>query len=143
MALWPGVHEREHPSLGVVLVVDDEENVRKISRLVLTKAGYEVLEAENGEKAIEAINSGENPLTVDVVLCDIRMPKINGVEAIKYFQTQYPSVQIIVQTGFPDLNLATSLMKQGVVDYLVKPVEKEKLLAAVAKAIEQRTICNT
>lgn len=143
MALWPGVHDREHPSLGVVLVVDDEENVRKISRLALTKAGYEVLEAENGEKAIEVINSGENPLTVDVMLCDIRMPKINGVEAIKYFQTQYPSVQIIVQTGFPDLNLATSFMKQGIVDYLVKPVEKEKLLAAVAKAIEQRTICNT
>jgi two-component system chemotaxis response regulator CheY len=143
MALWPGVHDREHPSLGVVLVVDDEESIRKVSRLALTKAGYEVLEAENGEKAIEVLNTGENPLTVDVILCDIRMPKINGVEAIKYFQTQYPSVQIIVQTGFPDLNLATSFMKQGIVDYLVKPVEKEKLLAAVAKAAEQRKICNT
>jgi two-component system chemotaxis response regulator CheY len=144
MALWPfGVHDREHPSLGTVLVVDDEESIRKISRLTLTKAGYEVIEAENGEKAIEVLNTGENPLTVDVILCDIRMPKINGVEAIHYFRTQYPSVQIIVQTGFPDLNLATSLMKQGVVDYLVKPVEKEKLLAAVSKAVEQRTICNT
>jgi two-component system chemotaxis response regulator CheY len=144
MALWPfGVHDREHPSLGTVLVVDDEDSVRKISRLTLTKAGYEVLEAANGEEAIKTINAGENPLTVDVILCDIRMPKINGVEAIHYFQTQYPSVQIIVQTGFPDLNLAMSLMKQGVVDYLVKPVEKEKLLAAVSKAIEQRTICNT
>jgi len=143
MALWPfGVHDREHPSLGVILVVDDEESIRKISRLTLTKAGYEVIEAENGEKAIELLNTGENPLTVDVILCDIRMPKINGVEAIKYFQTQYPSVQIIVQTGFPDLNLATSLMKQGIADYLVKPVEKEKLLAAVSRAVEQRTICN-
>jgi len=144
MALWPfGVHDRETPSLGAVLVVDDEESIRKISRLTLTKAGYEVIEAENGEKAIEVLNSGENPLTVDVILCDIRMPKINGVEAIHYFRTQYPSVQIIVQTGFPDINLATSLMKQGIVDYLVKPVEKEKLLAAVARAVEQRTICNT
>ncbi len=144
MALWPfGVHDREHPSLGTVLVVDDEDSIRKISRLTLTKAGYEVVEAENGEKAIEVLNTGENPLTVDVILCDIRMPKINGVEAIQYFRTQYPSVQIIVQTGFPDLNLATSLMKQGIVDYLVKPVEKEKLLAAVSKAAEQRTICNT
>jgi two-component system, chemotaxis family, chemotaxis protein CheY len=144
MALWPfGVHDRENPSLGTVLVVDDEESTRKISRLTLTKAGYEVIEAENGEKAIEVLNTGENPLNVDVILCDIRMPKINGVEAIHYFRTQYPSVQIIVQTGFPDLNLATSLMKQGIVDYLVKPVEKEKLLAAVAKAAEQRTICNT
>jgi two-component system chemotaxis response regulator CheY len=144
MALWPfGVHDREHPSLGVVLVVDDEESVRKISRITLTKAGYEVIEAENGEKAIEALNAGENPLTVDVILCDIRMPKVNGIEAIHYFQTQYPSVQIIVQTGFPDLNLATSLLKQGIVDYLVKPVERERLLEAVAKAVEQRTICNS
>jgi len=144
MALWPfGVHDREHPSLGVILVVDDEESIRKVSRLALTKAGYEVLEAENGEKAIEVLNSGENPLTVDVIICDIRMPKINGVEAIKYFQTQYPSVKIVVQTGFPDLDLATSLMKQGIVDYLVKPVEKEKFLAAVANAVGQRTICNT
>jgi two-component system chemotaxis response regulator CheY len=144
MALWPfGVHDREHPSLGVILVVDDEESIRKVSRLALTKAGYEVLEAENGEKAIEVLNSGENPLTVDVIICDIRMPKINGVEAIKYFQTQYPSVKIVVQTGFPDLDLATSLMKQGIMDYLVKPVEKEKFLAAVANAVAQRTICNT
>lgn len=144
MALWPfGVHDREHPSLGVVLVVDDEESVRKISRITLTKAGYEVIEAENGEKAIETLNAGENPLTVDVILCDIRMPKVNGIEAIHYFQTQYPSVQIIVQTGFPDLNLATSLLKQGIADYLVKPVEREKLLEAVAKAVEQRTICNS
>ena len=144
MALWPfGVHDRETPSLGTILVVDDEENVRKISRLTLTKAGYEVIEAENGEKAIEAINSGENPLNVDVIICDIRMPKVNGVEAISYFRSQYPSVQIIVQTGFPDLQLATSFMKQGIVDYLVKPVDKDKLLAAVARAVEQRTICNS
>ena len=113
MALWPfGAHDREHPSLGTILVIDDEDSVRKISRLTLTKAGYEVLEAANGEEAIQAINTGENPLTVDVILCDIHMPKINGVEVIHYFQTQYPSVQIVVQTGFPDLNLAMSLMKQ-------------------------------
>ena len=141
MAMMPfGVHEKETPGLGRVLVVDDEDSIRKVARLILTKAGYEVIEAENGEKAIEVLNSGENPLMVDVILCDIRMPKINGVEAINYFQSQYPSVQLIVQTGFPDLNLATSLMKQGVVDYLVKPVEKEKLLAAVDKAMQQRTI---
>jgi two-component system chemotaxis response regulator CheY len=144
MSLWPfGVHQKETPGLGCVLVVDDEESVRKIARLAFTKAGYEVLEAENGEKAIEVLNSGENPLMVDVIICDVRMPKINGVEAVNYFRTQYPSVPIVVQTGFPDLNLATSFLKQGVTDYLVKPVEMEKLLAAVANAMEQRTIFNT
>jgi two-component system chemotaxis response regulator CheY len=68
------------------------------------------------------------------------MPRINGVEAIEYFLAQYPSIPIIVQTGYPDLQLSTSLLKKGVVDYLVKPVDREKLLTAVARAIEQRSV---
>jgi two-component system chemotaxis response regulator CheY len=79
-------------------------------------------------------------LTIDAAICDIRMPKINGVEAIGYFRKEYPSVPIIVITGFPDTNLAVSLMKKGVKDYLVKPVEKEKLLAAVKKAVSERAL---
>jgi two-component system chemotaxis response regulator CheY len=139
MGMWPfGHHDPSKRSMGRVLVVDDEENVRKLMRLTLTKAGYEVIDAKDGAEAIEALNSGENPLLVDVIICDIRMPKINGVEAISYFRSQYPSVPIIVQTGFPDLNLATSLLKQGVSDYLVKPVDNDKLLAAVAKAVDER-----
>ncbi|RMH07463.1 MAG: response regulator [Nitrospirae bacterium] len=128
------------PSNGCVLVVDDEPDVRKVVRMTLEKAGYDVLEAEDGEKAIQEINKGEHPLLLDVIITDIRMPKINGVEAIKYFQEQYPRVPLIVLTGFPDLDMATSFLKQGVVDYLVKPVESEKLKAAVAKAMEQREI---
>ena len=71
---------------GRVLVVDDEPDIRKVVKMTLQKAGYEVLEAENGEKAIEVINSGENRLLLDVVICDIRMPKINGAEAVAYFR---------------------------------------------------------
>ena len=59
---------------GRVLVVDDEADIRKVVRMTLQKAGYEVLEAENGEKAIETINAGENRLLLDVMICDIRMP---------------------------------------------------------------------
>ena len=84
---------------GRVLVVDDEPDIRKVVRMTLQKAGYEVIEAENGEKAIEAINTGENRLLLDVLICDIRMPKINGVEAIAYFQQEWPRVPIIVLTS--------------------------------------------
>ena len=75
---------------GRVLVVDDEPSVRTVVRMTLEKAGYDVLEAENGEKAIEAINTGENRLVLDTVICDIRMPKINGIQAIDYFQRVPP-----------------------------------------------------
>ena len=125
---------------GRVLVVDDEPDIRKIVKMTLQKAGYEVLEAENGEKAIEVINSGENRLLLDVVICDIRMPKINGAEAVAYFRSNYPRVPLIVLTGFPDADMATSFLRQGVVDYLVKPVEGEKLRSAVARAMERREL---
>jgi len=125
---------------GRVMIVDDEPDIRKVVRMTLQKAGYDVLDAADGEKAIEAINTGENRLMLDVIICDIRMPKINGVEAIAYFRKEYPRVPIIVLTGFPDVNMATSFLSDGVVDYLVKPVEGEKLKAAVAKAMDQREI---
>jgi two-component system, chemotaxis family, chemotaxis protein CheY len=127
---------------GRVLVVDDEADVRKVVRMTLQKAGYDVLEAENGEKAIETINSGENRLLLDILVCDIRMPKINGVEAIAYFRANYPRVPVIVLTGFPDADMATSMLRQGVVDYLVKPVEGEKLRESVARAMEQRELAH-
>ena len=125
---------------GRVLVVDDEPSVRTVVRMTLEKAGYDVLEAENGEKAIEAINTGENRLVLDIVICDIRMPKINGIQAIDYFQREYPHVPLIVLTAYPETGMAVSFMRNGAADYLVKPVEAEKLKAAVAKAMERRQV---
>ena len=125
---------------GRVMGVDDEPDIRKVVRMTLQQAGYDVLEAEDGEKAIEVINTGENRLMLDVIICDIRMPKINGVEAIEYLRKEYPNVQLIVLTGFPDMDMASSFLRQGVVDYLVKPVSGEKLRDSVAKAMDQREI---
>lgn len=124
--------------LHKILVVDDEEEVRKTIRLQLKGTGLEVVEAEDGEKGI-AVLDAENVITVDAILCDVRMPKINGVEAVAYFRREYPSIPVIVLTGFPDVKLAVDFMKEGVVEYLVKPVEKEKLVEVVMKAISQRT----
>jgi two-component system chemotaxis response regulator CheY len=81
------------------------------------------------------MKSGANLLQVGLILCDIRMPKVNGVEAIEYLKENAPSIPIIVVTGYPDSELAVSLLKKGVKDYLVKPVEKEKLLAKVKEAL--------
>ncbi|MCH7566715.1 MAG: response regulator [Nitrospirae bacterium] len=126
--------------LGRVLIVDDEADLRKSLRLILTKAGYDAVEAEDGEKAIEAIRSGDNPLMVDTVICDLVMPKVNGMEAIAFFRSQFPGVPILVLTGHPNIENASELYKQGVVDYLVKPIVPEKLLAAVEKAVKQREL---
>src|SRR5215471_12500811 len=123
---------------GRVLVVDDEPVVRTLVRMTLEKAGYEVLEAEDGEKAIEAINTGENRLMLDAVICDIRMPKVNGVQVIDYFQREYPRVPLIVLTAYPNIDMAVAFMRRGLVDYLIKPVEAKKLREVVARAMKRR-----
>ena len=133
-----GLHTKDTAGKGRVLVVDDEKNIRDLLRMTLTKAGYEVLEAEDGATAVELLRQDDNPLMVDVITCDIRMPKMNGVEAIAFFRKEFPSVPVVVITGFPETELAVSLMKQGVSDYVPKPVESQKLLAVVAKAMEHR-----
>ena len=125
---------------GRVLVVDDETDVRKVARMCLEKAEYGVIEAEDGEQAIQQIKAGDNPVFLDVIITDINMPKINGLEVIQFFQQEWPHVSLIVMTGYPNLETAKELMKRGVVDYLVKPVDKEKLVAAVEKAMSQREL---
>lgn len=123
---------------GRVLVVDDEPASRTVVRTVLEKAGYDVLEADSGKTAVAAINTGENRLMLDAVICDNWMPKINGFDAMAYFRREFSRVPLVVLTGHPDLGSATSLLRDGVVDYLVKPVDGTRLTAAVARAMERR-----
>ena len=133
-----GLHTKDTPGKGRILIVDDEKNIRDLIRMTLNKAGYDVLEAEDGAKAVEILRKDDNPLMVDVITCDIRMPKVNGIEAIAFFRKEFPSIPVVVITGFPETEMAVSLLKQGVSDYVPKPVESQKLLAVVAKAMEQR-----
>jgi two-component system chemotaxis response regulator CheY len=127
------------PTMGSILVVDDEPDVRRVVALILKKAGYEVLEAADGEQAIETLKAGEDPLLLRVILTDIRMPVRDGVSLVKYLLQEWPSKRIIVLTGFPNLDMALGFLKLGAIDYLVKPVEQDRLLAAVAKAFEPRS----
>lgn len=108
-----------------MLIIEDEEDVRKAIKLQLAGTRFEILEAENGEQAIEILDA--NALTVDVIICDLRMPKVAGEEAIAHFRKEYPSTPVIVLTGFPEMDRAVDFMKDGVVDYLTKPVEKSEL----------------
>lgn len=121
---------------GKILIVDDEEDVREVIKLHLEQEGYEnLLEAEDGEKALEILRQGDNMIAVALILCDIRMPKVNGVEVVDFLKREAPGIPVVVVTGYPDAELAAYLMKKGIKDYLVKPVEKKKLLDCVNKVI--------
>ena len=117
---------------GRILIIEDEMDIRDILKLQLEKAGHQVIEANNGEEGIELMKKGSNLLQVGLIITDIRMPKVNGVEAIDYIKANAPSIPIMEITGYPDTELAVDLLKKGIKDYLVKPVEKEILLSKVS-----------
>jgi two-component system chemotaxis response regulator CheY len=121
---------------GRVLVVDDEQNLRKAVHRTLTKAGYDVIEAEDGEKGIAAVQAGDNPLRLDVIICDVHMPKVGGKEVVTYLKSQFPSVPIIVLTGDPQYKDATDFLANGASAYLAKPFEPAALVKTVAKCVE-------
>ena len=120
---------------GRILIIDDEEEIRDILKMHLESAGYMVIEAQDGEDAINKMKEGSNLLQVGLIITDIRMPKVNGVEAIDYLRANAPSKHIMVLTGYPDTDLAISLIKKGIKEYLVKPVEKKDLLEKVKKVL--------
>src|SRR5207247_6568039 len=92
------------------------------------------VEADSGEQAIKLAQDVRNPLAVDVILCDIRMSPGNGVEPITFFMRQYPMIPVVALTAHPDVELAVSLMRQGVFDFLIKPVSQEELQRVVDAA---------
>ncbi|BFU95954.1 MAG: hypothetical protein NTNFB02_26760 [Nitrospira sp.] len=125
---------------GRILVVDDDPHVRKTIHFALQQGGYDVCEAQNGEQAIDAIQQMSSEQMIDVILCDLEMPKMGGNSVIPFFRSQFPTIPIIVMTGFPDVQNATALFKQGVVDYLIKPVEPGTLLEAVRRAMGEQAM---
>lgn len=94
---------------------------------------FQVVDAEDGDKAIKEIRSGDNPFMAKAIICDIHIPKVNGMEAIAFFRQQFPSVPVIVLTGEPEVAGASHLLKEGIVAYLVKPISPEKLTQVVHK----------
>jgi two-component system chemotaxis response regulator CheY len=130
----------ESGTLGRVLVVDDVAVVRKSIRTTLANAGYDVVEAEDGEQAIRVMREMTDLLPVDAILSDLRMSQINGIELIAYFRRQYPAIPVVALTAYPDVELAVSLMRQGVMDFLVKPVLRDELLSVVKRAVDQSVL---
>ncbi|MEX5217551.1 MAG: response regulator [Nitrospira sp.] len=121
-------------SSATVLIVDDDAHVRQSVRLILTKAGYSVIEACDGQEAIAMFDSGVESV-LSAILVDLQMPYVNGAEVIQYLQSHCPTVPFIILTADRDFLLTEILAKQGVCDYLIKPVARDKLLESVRVAV--------
>lgn len=122
-------------SLGQVLVVDDDPDILETVRLVLRRAGYEVLTAANAQEAISLMEHDSHATTVGALLCDLDMPQIKGTELIAHFHARYPTIPITVLSGADAFQFTEAVVKQGVTDWLRKPASREALLEKVRVSI--------
>jgi len=124
-------------SKGRVLVVDDEADVRRSVRLILTKAGYDVDEAEHPEAGATMVKTGANKLPLSAIITDLAMPTVNEIIVIPYFRSQFPSCPVIVLSGSKMLDRSAKLFKDADIQFLPKPINQEQLLAAMKKAVKE------
>ncbi len=113
-----------------VLFVDDEEGIRKVMAITLADAGYHVLTAENGEKAIDAARA-ESP---QIVITDIRMPGMDGIELLKRIKEEDPHKEVIVVTAFGEMDVAVKALQSDASDFITKPIKDEALFIALERA---------
>jgi two-component system response regulator AtoC len=119
-----------------VLVVDDEENIRLVLRTLLRKHGYEVEVADSGESALALVDS----FGPDVILTDVRMPKMGGMDLLATLKAkQYPAT-VIVMSAYGNVDLALEAMKAGAYDYVGKPFKPDEVVLALKKAEERETL---
>ncbi|AFM42762.1 response regulator with CheY-like receiver, AAA-type ATPase, and DNA-binding domains [Desulfosporosinus acidiphilus SJ4] len=119
-----------------ILVADDEANMRWVLERALTKAGYEVETVEDGQLAIDCALA-ERP---DLVLVDLKMPKIDGLSVLHTLKEYYPDLLLVMMTAHGNTSTAVEAMKAGAQDYLMKPFDIDELLITVAKAFEVESL---
>jgi len=116
-----------------LLLVDDEEGIRKVLSISLADNGYEVFTAENGEQAL-AIFQRESP---PIVLTDIKMPGMDGIELLQKIKHQNPDAEVIMITGHGDMDLAIKSLKYQAIDFVTKPINDDVLEIALNRAHEK------
>jgi DNA-binding NtrC family response regulator len=118
---------------GRILLVDDEEIVLRSCQRILGKE-YEVAVARDGVEALTRVNEGD----FDVLVLDIKMPKMDGIEVLRRVKEARPDIGVIMVTGLHEIGTAVKAMKLGALDYLPKPFDPEELELAVARAFDRR-----
>ena len=121
-----------------VLIVDDEEEFRDLTGKRLKKRGLDVYLAESGQEALDTLK--KNP--VDVVLLDVKMPGMDGIETLRRIRTAHPQVEVVLLTGHASIDSGIEGMKFGAFDYMMKPVELEQLLEKLADANEKKRLAD-
>ncbi len=126
-----------NPQSERILVVNDEEAVREIVASMLTSAGYQYKPAADGLEALALLDSGEE---FDLLLCNLMMPNLNGMELLERTKGRFPDMPFVLQTGTLDISVCLAAIRNGAYDYLLQPFVEDQLLATVRRALEYRRL---
>ena len=118
-----------------VLLVDDERTARLSLAEILSIEGYRVTAAGGGQAAIQILRTRE----FDVVLCDIKMPEVDGLEVLAFCRDRWPATEVVLLTAFGTLDTAVAALRHGASDYLLKPARPEAIIASLDKALAKRS----
>ncbi|MBC2605133.1 sigma-54-dependent transcriptional regulator [Pelagicoccus albus] len=119
-------------TMSTILIVDDDEEIRYSLSRVLGSRGYQIETAASGEEGIEKIKSGLKP---DLIMCDVRMGGISGIETLQHMRSASSSLQIVLMTAFGTAQTAIEAMKFGAYDYIMKPFDVDRVIEIAEKAI--------
>ena len=118
-----------------ILVVDDEDAIREIVCSMLTAANYKTKQASSGLKALAMLDAGEE---FELMLSDLMMADFDGIGLLERTKESYPDMPVVMVTAVHDISVALAAIRNGAYDYLLKPFEREQLLATVRRALENR-----
>src|ERR1700720_4904108 len=120
-----------------ILVVDDEETIREIVSSMLTAAGYKCRQAASGMEALALLESGEE---FELMLSDLMMAELDGIGLLERTKERFPDMPVVMVTAVHDISVALAAIRNGAYDYLLKPFERDQLLATVSRALENRRL---
>ena len=119
-----------------ILIVDDEEGMRRLLRRVLSREGFETSAAGSGAEALQMVGSDQ----FDLVITDVKMPGMDGVELLKELYAFDPSLPVVVITAYGTVESAVQALRAGAYDYITKPFETDEIKLTVAKALERERL---
>ena len=115
-----------------ILICDDEEGIRESLKLIL-EDHYDLIAVDSGEQALECLKNSQD---IGVVLLDIKMPKVHGLDVLKQIKEKFPAVPVVIVTGYKSVETASEAANLGASGYIVKPFKIEEILVTVKKNLK-------
>jgi two-component system NtrC family response regulator/two-component system response regulator HydG len=122
---------------ATLLIIEDEERMRRLLELVLKSEGYELILANSGEEGLKVLSESQE---IDLILTDLQLGKVSGLDVLDAAKRAFPDAPVLVITGFGTVKSAVEAMRKGAHDYISKPIDNEELKILIARALELRRL---